>query len=231
VRIGGGCRIMSHAVIKTGTRMGKNNTVHHGAILGDTPQDIKFGGEESFLIIGDGNIIREYATLHKASGEGCETVIGSECMLMAQTHVAHNCRIGNKVVMANLATAGGFVEVGDRVFFGGVSGAHQFCRIGTMAMVGGGSMIFEDIPPYMTAAGGYRPFICGLNTVGLLRAELPAKSRSELKKAYRIMYKPGCGSMDEMINRLCSELEQVPEVQTLIEFIRNSKRGLCAGRE
>ena len=229
-RIGAGCRIMSHAVIKTGTRMGRNNIVHHGAALGDTPQDIKFGFEESFLTIGDGNIIREYATLHRASGEGNETVIGDECMLMAQTHVAHNCRVGNKVVMANLATLGGFVEVEDRVFFGGVSGAHQFVRVGTMAMVGGGSMLFEDVPPYMTAAGGYRPIICGLNTIGLLRAELDPESRSELKKAYRIMYKSGCGPLEEMIQRLGEQLKPVPEVKHLIEFLSKTKRGISAGR-
>lgn len=226
-----GTRIYSHAVIRKGTRIGRNCEIHHGAVLGDTPQDTKFGGETSYLIIGDGNIIREFATLHRASGEGGETVIGDNNMLMAQTHVAHNCRIGNNSVMANLATLGGHCVVEDRVFIGGLAGAHQFVRIGSMAMVGGGSILFEDVPPYMTSAGGYRPFICGLNTVGLLRNELSGETRSELKKAYRIMYKSGNSSLKLAIARISEELKPTEEVKHLLDFLKNTKRGICRGKQ
>lgn len=226
-----GTRVYSHAVIKKGTRIGRNCEIHHGAILGDTPQDTKFEGETSYLKIGDGNVIREFATLHRASGEGGETVIGDNNMLMVQTHVAHNCRVGSNVVMANLATLGGHCVVEDRVFMGGMAGAHQFVRIGSMAMVGGASILFEDMPPYMMSAGGYRPFICGLNTVGLLRAELSGETRSELKKAYRIMYKSGNCSLTTAIARISDELKMTDEVGHLLGFLKNSKRGICRGKQ
>lgn len=228
--IRGGTKIHTHAVVKKGTRIGRDCAIHCGAVLGDTPQDTKFKGEETYLIIGNGNVIREYATLHRASGEGNVTVIGDNNMLMAQSHVAHNCVVGNNVVLANLATLGGHVEVEDRVFFGGMAGAHQFVRIGELAMIGGGSVLFEDVPPYMTVAGGYRPWVCGLNTVGLLRAAIDGGSRNELKKAYRILYKSEGCMLAELIIRLGDELEMSPEVVHLIDFLKQTKRGVSRGK-
>ena len=226
--IGDGTEIQTGVVVKSGTRIGRNCRIHHGAVLGDAPQDIKYRGEPTFLTIGEGNVIREYATLHRAEGEGNETVIGDRNMLMAQTHVAHNCRLGNDINMANLATLGGHVHVGDRAFLGGMIAVHQFVHVGVLAMVGGGSVLLEDAPPYMTVAGGYRPPVCGLNTIGLLRAELPSRSRSELKKAYRLLFKSGL-SVQNAVDRIKSELAPVPEVLELIGFIEQSERGICKG--
>lgn len=228
-QIAAGTILETGVVVKSGTRIGRNCRIHHGAVLGDAPQDIKYQGEPSYLTIGDGNVIREYATLHKASGEGASTILGDNNMLMAQTHVAHNCRIGSSVNMANLATLGGFVEVGDRAFVGGMAAVHQFCRIGTMAMAGGGSILLEDVPPYMTAAGGYRPSVVGLNTVGLLRAELPAAARAELKKAYRILYKSGLNTQ-QAVGELEAQNFASSEAAHLIAFLKSSQRGICAGR-
>jgi UDP-N-acetylglucosamine acyltransferase len=215
--------------VKQFTRVGPDCRIHTGAVLGDFPQDTKFKGETSYLTIGKGNVIREYATLHRASGQDAETVIGDHNMFMAQTHVAHNCRVGSYVNMANLATLGGFVQVGDRAFLGGLMAAHQFVRIGDMAMVGGGSILLEDAPPYMTVAGGYRPPVVSLNTVGLMRAGLSSETRSQLKKAYRILIKSGA-TLSQAAARIRSELIQTPEIAHLAAFLESSERGVCAGR-
>lgn len=227
--IGDGAIIGSHVSIKQYTRIGAGCRIHTGAALGDTPQDTKFKGEVSYLTIGDGNVIREYATLHRGSGEGSETVLGHGNMLMAQTHVAHNCRVGNHVNMANLATLGGFAQVGDRAFIGGLAGVHQFVRVGTMAMVGGGCILLEDAPPYMTVAGGYRPPVVSLNTVGLMRAGVSPESRNELKKAYRLLCKSGA-TLSQAVARIKEELIQTPEVAHLAAFLESNERGVCSGR-
>lgn len=227
--IGDNTEIANHVTVKQFTRIGPDCRIHTGAVLGDLPQDTKFKGETSYLTIGRGNVIREYATLHRASGEGAETVIGDHNMLMAQTHVAHNCRVGSFVNMANLATLGGFAQVGDRAFLGGLCAAHQFVRIGTMAMAGGGSILLEDAPPYMTVAGGYRPPVVSLNTVGLMRAGLSQETRSELKKAYRILFKSG-ETVSRAAARIRQELVQTPEIEHLAAFLDSSERGICSGK-
>lgn len=227
--IGDNTEIANHVTVKQFTRIGPDCRIHTGAVLGDLPQDTKFKGETSYLTIGRGNVIREYATLHRASGEGAETVIGDHNMFMAQTHVAHNCRVGSFVNMANLATLGGFVQVGDRAFLGGLCAAHQFVRIGTLVMAGGGSILLEDAPPYMTVAGGYRPPVVSLNTVGLMRAGLSQETRSELKKAFRILFKSG-ETVSRAAARIRQELVQTPEIEHLAAFLDSSERGICSGK-
>ncbi|HOO55756.1 MAG TPA: acyl-ACP--UDP-N-acetylglucosamine O-acyltransferase [bacterium] len=231
VEIGAGTEVHAHAVVREGTRLGKNCRVHSGAVLGGEPQDVKFGGEESFLIIGDGTILREGFTAHRGSGEQSETRIGSGCMLMATAHVGHNCVVGNGVVMANAVNLGGFVQVGDRAFVGGLTGVHQFTRIGAFVMVGGGSVVLEDIPPYMLVTGGYRPPVCGLNRIGLMRAGFDQDTRRAMHKAYRLLYKSGL-SVSEAVERIKTDLQDIEEIGILIDFLESkSDRGICRGRE
>jgi UDP-N-acetylglucosamine acyltransferase len=230
VVVGDGTVIHPHVVLRTGTRIGKNCTIHSGAILGGEPQDTKFKGEESFLTIGDRTVIREGVTAHRADGEGCETRIGSDCMLMCQTHVAHNCVVGDRVTMANLATLGGFSQVGMNAFVGGLSGLHQFVRIGAYVMVGGGSILLEDVPPYMLVTGGCRPPVCGLNRIGLMRAGFGPDVRRALHRAYRILYKENL-DLKEAIARIKEELADFKEVRILTDFLEvKTDRGYCSGR-
>ncbi|MFC1474867.1 acyl-ACP--UDP-N-acetylglucosamine O-acyltransferase [bacterium] len=227
--IGDGTEIRSHVVIKTGTRIGPNCRIHHGAVLGGEPQDVKFEGEESYLTIGAGTVIREYVTAHRADGEGVSTEIGGGCMIMVSSHVAHNCRIGDEVTMANLSTLGGFVKVGDRAFLGGLCGVHQFAHIGEYAMVGGGCTVLEDVPPYMMVTGGHRPPVCGLNTVGLMRAGFSGEVRKALKQAYRIMFKQGLKA-EEAAAHLKEKYAGIEEVNKIVEFIEATERGISRGR-
>jgi len=230
VVIGEGSKIHPQAVIRRGTKMGKGCEVHSGAVIGGEPQDTKFKGEESFLEIGDNTVVREHATLHRASGEGCVTRVGSGCMLMAGTHVGHNGKVGDRVVMANLATLGGFVEVGENAFVGGMAGAHQFVRIGAYVMAGGGSVILEDIPPYMMVTGGYRPPVCGLNRIGLMRAGFSEEARKAIHKAYRILYREA-ESTQEAVALMKERLGGSAEVQKLVAFLEaGTGRGFASCR-
>lgn len=230
VEIGGGTEVHPHAVIRTGVKIGTDCKIYSGAVLGGEPQDVKFKGEESYLTIGNGTIIRECVTAHRGSGEGSVTKIGSGCMLMATTHVAHNCIVGDKVTMANLATLGGFSQVGDCAFVGGVSGLHQFVRVGAYVMVGGGSVLLEDVPPYMLVTGGHRPSVCGLNRIGLVRAGFSEEARRALHKAYRILYKQDLG-VKEAVEKMKEELADSKEVGVLIDFLETkTDRGISKGR-
>lgn len=228
-QIGDGAEIRSHAVIKTGTRIGAECRIHHGAVLGGEPQDVKFQGEESYLTIGRGTEVREYVTAHRADGEGESTQIGEGCMIMANSHIAHNCRIGDGVTMANLSTLGGFVTVGERAFLGGVCAVHQFVHIGDYVMLGGGCTLLEDVPPYMMATGGHRPPVCGLNTVGLMRAGFSEETRKILRQVYRILFKQGLKTEDAA-GLLKEKFGDVEEVVRIIDFLAATKRGISAGR-
>lgn len=230
VEIGDGTEIHPHVVVRKGTRIGKNCLVYSGSVLGGEPQDVKFKGEESYIRIGDGTVIRECVTVHRGSGERTETKVGANCMLMANTHVAHNCIVGDRVTMANLATLGGFSQVGEGAFVGGLAGLHQFVRVGAYVMVGGGSILLEDVPPYMLVTGGCRPPVCGLNRIGLMRAGFSPEARRALHKAYRILYKQGL-SIPQAVERLKEELSGFNEVRVLIDFLEGRKdRAISAGR-
>jgi len=230
VEIGDGTEIHPHVVVRRGTRIGKNCLVYSGSVLGGEPQDVKFKGEESYIRIGDGTVIRECVTVHRGSGERTETKVGANCMLIANTHVAHNCIVGDRVTMANLATLGGFSQVGEGAFVGGLAGLHQFVRVGAYVMVGGGSILLEDVPPYMLVTGGCRPPVCGLNRIGLMRAGFSPEARRALHKAYRILYKQGL-SIPQAVERLKEELSGFNEVRVLIDFLEGRKdRAISAGR-
>lgn len=217
VRIGDGCEIGPHAVIRTGTRMGPRNRVTVGAVLGDHPQDLKFKGEESFLDIGEGNLIREYVTLHRATGEGKSTVIGNDNLLMAYTHIGHNASVGNGVMVANCAQVAGHTIIEDFAVLGGVVGTHQFVRIGTMAMIGAYSAVRIDVPPYMMADGDpARPM--RLNIVGLRRRGVSPEAIAALRTAHRILYR-GELNISDALARVKEEVEMCPEVAHLIEFL------------
>jgi len=228
VEIGDGSSIGSCAVLKPYTKLGRNCQIHTGAVLGGPPQDMKFRGEVSYLIIGDNNIIREYATIHRATGDEAATSIGDNNMIMAYSHVGHNCEIGNNVMLANQVGVSGHVLIEDRVVIGGMVGVHQYVRIGKLAMVGGFSKVVQDVPPFMMADG--RPCkVYGLNVRGLRRAGIPTAVRSELKQAYRLIYTNGL-NMSQAIESVEHEVRESEERDYLLEFLRNEKLGF-GGRQ
>jgi UDP-N-acetylglucosamine acyltransferase len=221
VEIGEGCEIAAHAVIKPFTRIGARNRVFEHAVLGGEPQDVKFKGESSDLVIGDDNLIREFCTLHRACGEGEVTRIGSRNFFMVGVHVAHNCVIGDDNIFTNGAALAGHIEVEDHVFLSNDVGAHQFVRMGRYAMVGGKSKIVQDVLPFFITDGN-PPRVRGINSVGLRRAGFSSESRQALKEAYRILFRSGM-PLDQSLR----ELGQVEDenVAHLLNFIRGSKRG------
>jgi UDP-N-acetylglucosamine acyltransferase len=221
VKIGPGCEIGAHAVVKRFTRLGQRNRVFEHAVLGGEPQDVKFRGETSYLEIGDDNLIREHATIHRASGEGLVTRVGSRNFLMIGVHVAHNCEIGDDNIFANGVALAGHIGVEDHVFLSSNVGAHQFVRMGRYAMVGGKSKIVQDVLPFFITDGN-PPSVRGLNVVGLKRAGFTAAQRAALKQAFRILLRS-----DLPLERaLISVAEMGDEhVTHLADFIRASKRG------
>ena len=228
VEIGDGSIIGPHAVIEKWTSLGKECRVYQFASVGAAPQDLKFKGERSFTIIGDRTTIREGATIHRATGEDNETRIGNDCLLMAYIHVAHNCTLGNHVIMSNLASCAGHATVEDRVVIGGMAGVHQFVKIGRNAMVGGMSKLVQDVVPY-TIVDGHPAKVVGLNNVGISRAGIPLESRRLIKKAYKILYRSGL-SLPEAIAVIEQEVDSCEEVEHFLRFLRNAERGICRER-
>lgn len=226
VTIGEGCVIAAHAVIKKHTTLGARNRIYEHAILGGEPQDVKFRGEQSALIIGDDNIIREHATIHRAAGRGSETRIGSRNFLMIGVHVAHNCMIGDDNICANGVALAGHITVEDHAFLSSNVGAHQFVRIGRYAMVGGKSKIVQDILPFFITDGN-PPRLRGLNSVGLRRAGFSADERGALKRAYKILFRSNA-PLPEAIAELARTDDR--NVAHLLEFIRSSARGFTRAR-
>ena len=226
--IGDGTKIGSHVVIEGWTTIGKECQIHHGACVGNAPQDLKFKGEKTFVYIGDNTVIREFVTINRATGEGEETRIGSNCLLMGTVHIAHNCVVGNNVVISNHAGLAGHVTVEDRAIISGLTGVHQFVKIGRNAMVGGASKVVQDVPPFVIADG--RPArVCGLNSVGIARAGLSEDVRRNLKRAYRILFRSGL-KLSEAITTMEQELDSSEPVDHLLRFLRNVNRGICRSR-
>jgi len=221
VEIGPDCEIAAYAVIKRFTRLGARNRIYEHAVVGGEPQDVKFKGEQSFLEIGDDNIIREFCTLHRASSEGETTRIGSRNFFMVGVHVAHNCVVGNDNIFANEVALAGHITIEDRVFLSNGVGAHQFVRMGRYAMVGGKSKIVQDVLPFFITDGNPAR-VRGLNTVGLTRAGFSEEAKRALKNAYRTLF----NSAAPLANVL-EELDQIEDqnVVHLVNFIRGSKRG------
>lgn len=227
VTVGEGCEIASHAVIKRFTMLGRRNRIYEHAVLGGLPQDVKFRDEESRLVVGDDNLIREGATLHRASGEGCETRLGSRNFLMIGTHVAHNCLIGDDNIFANGVALAGHITVEDHVFLSNNVGCHQFVRLGRYAMVGGKSKIVQDVLPFFTTDGN-PPRVRGLNSIGLRRAGFDAASRQALKNAYQLLFRRGL-NLEEALTEMGQLRDE--NVDHLIGFIRQSRRGFTRERE
>lgn len=228
VEIGEGSNIGPNAVIANYTTIGKDCRIFQFASVGETPQDLKFKGEKTHTYIGDRTVIREGATIHRATGEGNETRVGSDCLLMAYIHIAHNCTLGNHVIMSNLASCAGHATVEDRVVIGGMAGVHQFVKIGRNAMVGGMSKLVQDVVPY-TIVDGHPAKVVGLNNVGISRAGIPLESRRLIKKAYKILYRSGL-SLAEAIAVIEQEVDSCEEVEHFLRFLRNAERGICRER-
>lgn len=226
VIIGDGTKIGSHVVIREGTQIGKECQIFQFASIGEAPQAVVYKGEKTSLIIGDHNIIREFVTLHRGTLQGGgKTVIGNNNFFMAYSHVAHDCQIGNQVVMANGATLGGHILIEDYAIIGGLVAVHQFCRIGAHSFIGGVSGVLLDIPPY-TLAQGAPTKLYGLNMVGLRRHRFSPETIRALKKAYRIIFRSGL-TLEKAIKTIQEDgIYHTPEVQHLIDFIQHSKRGI-----
>lgn len=219
--VGSGTRIGPHVLIESGVRLGADNEISAGATLGVPPQDQHYKGEHSTLVIGNRNLIREYANISRGTGEGKATTIGDDCFVMAFAHVGHNCRIGNRVIIVNACALAGYVHVGDDAYVGGMTGVHQFVHIGRLAMVGGFSALRQDVPPFMLAEG--RPARCrGLNRVGLQRRGIAAPDRAVLRRAFRIVYQSSLG-ITAAVDRLETELGEHPLVAELIAFLRGPR--------
>src|SRR5512146_431380 len=225
-KVGSGTRVMANAVIGPWTTVGANNTIHFGAIVGHDPQDFSFKGEESYAVIGDGNIIREYATVHRGNHAGTTTVIGNNNFLMIQSHVAHNCELGNNVILAGGALLAGHVAVEDRAIISGNCVVHQFCRIGRFAMMRGLSRTSRDVPPFCIMDETHT--VKSLNLVGLRRNGFDAKRVRALKNAFLILFRSGL-NMQNALEQVEAELDVTDDVRELLDFIKTSKRGVCFG--
>lgn len=227
-KIGAHTHVMSHAVVCRGTEIGADCRIHYGAIIGAEPQHLGYEGQERWTRIGNRNVIREYATIHRGFEEdtGGVTRIGDDCLLMAMCHVAHDCAIGNHVILTNNVLLGGHCLIEDHVIFGGASGAHQFVRIGTRAMIGGMGQARRDVPPYMMLSGNAE--IRGLNVIGLKRSGMSLEARKAIKAAYRTLFREGL-TVEEGLETI-SRTEMPPEVEHLVEFIRGTERGICRPR-
>lgn len=228
VKIGDGTRIDPHVVIEVNTTIGKDCVIQSGAVLGGAPQDKKFHGEDSFVRIGDNNIIREYVTIHRASGQGETTVLGDGNMLMAYCHVGHNCKIGDSITMANYCGVSGHVIVEDKVVFGAYAGVHQNVRVGKLAMIGGMSKVVQDAPPFAIVDG--RPAkVCDLNVIGLRRSNVTPKVRSEIRLAYKLLYRSNLNT-SQALDAIEREIEPSEELDYLLDFIRSMREGF-SGRQ
>ncbi|MFZ1947218.1 MAG: acyl-ACP--UDP-N-acetylglucosamine O-acyltransferase [bacterium] len=224
VVIGDRTRIGACCLVEGWTTIGKDCRIYHSAVVGGEPQDIKYHGERTFLKIGDGNIIREFVTIHRATGEGSETRIGDRNFIMAYAHVAHNCTVGSGAVLANAVNMAGHVSVDDYATIGGVTAIHQFVRIGKHSLIGGGSRIPMDVAPYVKVAG-YPARVNGLNVIGLQRHGVAPETRRLLKEAYRLLFRSNL-NVSQAIERIRLELEPVPEIVYLVAFVEGSARGV-----
>ncbi len=225
VKIGKGTKIGPHVVIEGATTIDEDCAIYQFVSIGSPPQDIKFSGEMTEVIIGRGCVIREFVTLNKGTflGKG-KTILGSENFIMAYAHIAHDCVIGNNVVMANAATLGGHVEIEDHAIIGGLVPIHQFVKIGAYSMIGGGSTVTQDVPPFMTAVGN-RAKLYGLNSVGLKRHGFSPKDIKTLKRVYKIIFRSGM-TLKKALDKVRADVEPSLHIDHLIDFINASNRGI-----
>jgi len=225
VSIGKDTVIGSHVAVEGHTRIGERNRIYPFVSIGFPPQDIGYRGEDTRVIIGNDNIIREYTTINRATTkETWETIVGNENYLMAYAHVAHDCILGNQIIMSNAATLGGHIPVGDHAILGGMVAVHQFVRIGAYAFIGGKAGVDRDVPPFMITAGS-RAKLYGINGRGLRRLGFSPETIAGLKLAYKIIWRDN-KIMGEGINQVRNEIESFPELEILLSFLDSSKRGI-----
>ncbi len=224
VSIGEGTCVGPHVVIDSLTTIGRQCRIHPGAVVGAPSQDLKHQGEESYLVIGDRNVIRECVTINRATGLGDETRLGDDNLLMAYVHVAHDCIVGNNVILANGVTLAGHVVIEDFAIIGGLTGLHQFIRIGSMAMIGAMSRVAQDVLPYLLIEGN-PPKVYGPNSVGLRRRGVTPEARKAIKKAYRLLYRSGL-NVSQALEQMDEPMRGHPEIAHLIKFLAGSQRGL-----
>lgn len=226
VRIGKGTKIASHVVIDGWTEIGEGNTFYPFSSIGLEPQDLKFKNEKTRVKIGSHNIVREYITIHRGTQPGGgETVIGDHTYLMAYVHVAHDCIVGDRVIMANAATLAGRITIGADAIVGGLVAVHQFVRIGSYAMIGGCSAVVQDVPPFVTVAGNHAK-LYGLNSVGLKRHGFSKERIKTLKAAYKLIFRSGL-MQREAIKQGREKWRDIAEVEQFFSFIESSQRGVC----
>jgi len=223
VELGAGCVLGPHVYLTGVTKIGAGNKFHAGCVIGDAPQDLKYRDEPTRVTIGDNNVFREHVNVHRATKPDGVTAIGSNNFLMANAHIAHNCVIGNHTIISNGVLIAGHAEIHDRAFLSGNSLVHQFCRVGTLAIMQGGSGISKDLPPFTVARGGNGIF--GLNVIGLRRAGFSPADRLELKKLYRVLFRSG-----KIFSAALTEARATffsPGAKTMLEFLTTAKRGVC----
>lgn len=224
VKIGSGTKIASSALIASGAVLGQNIKIHHGAVIGTVPQDLKFKEEATTAEIGDNTVIREYATINRGTDYHYRTSIGKNCLLMAYSHVAHDCLVGDNVILANSVNFAGHIEVGDFAILGGVLPVHQFVKIGRHSMIGGGFRVQQDVCPY-ALLGGYPLKVIGINSIGLRRRGFKPEVIRTLEKTFKILFFNKLNT-SQAVEKIKNDIEIIPEVQEILNFIAHSERGI-----
>ena len=224
VQIGAGTKIASNVLIASGTRIGNGVKISHGAVLGTIPQDLKFAGETTILKVGDTTTIREYATLNRGTQATGETRVGKNCFIMAYAHVAHDCHIGDNVIMANSVNLAGHIEIDDWAILGGILPVHQFVKIGCHCMIGGGFRVQQDVCPY-SLVGGYPLKVVGLNSIGLRRRGFKPDVLRTLESTFKLLFFSNLNTT-QAVERIKSDIEPIAEVQKILEFVERSGRGM-----
>lgn len=227
VEIGDNVEIDSNVLIGNGARISNNVKIHHGAIISTPPQDLKFGGEETTMEIGECTVIREYATLNRGTKHSNKTAVGSNCFIMAYAHIAHDCRIGNNVIIANAVQMGGHVSIDDFTIVGGLVPIHQFTKIGHHVMIGGGFRVVKDLPPYILV-GGFPLRYEGINVVGLRRRGFTNVQINNIRNAYSEIYNSKL-NVSDALKKIRETFELTPEISDIINFIESSERGIVKG--
>jgi UDP-N-acetylglucosamine acyltransferase len=226
VLVGDRCRLGPRVTLQRNVRLAEGVSVGDGSILGGDPQDLKYSGEETWVEVGEGTIIREYSTINRATTATFKTTVGARCFIMTYVHLAHDCQVGDDVVIANATQCAGHVTIHDRAVLSGLNAVHQFVTIGTFAFVGGGSRVNQDIPPYVKAVGNPME-LYGLNTIGLQRAGFSSDTVAALKRAYRLFFNSDL-NLSQAMERARSELPPFPEVERFLAFVESSERGVPA---
>ena len=224
VDLGEGCRLQHHVSLHGPARFGRGNVFYPFSTLGQQTQDLKYAGEPTHLIVGDGNTFREFVTVHRGTAMGSSTRIGSRGYFLAYVHIAHDCTVGDEVVFSNNGTLAGHVEVGDFAILGGLTAVHQYCRIGAHAMTGGCSKIVQDVPPYMLADGNPAK-VRSYNKVGMERRGYPEQTMRAVREAYRIIYRLSL-NLPQAIDQMRADLPELPEIEQILEFVMSSPRGI-----